>query len=297
MDRGVFVTGNCHTAGVGAVLRTVLREARPELTVSCEPMPKFGSEDEELAFLHKISQTADVFISTADMKITRNSNFEKLGLRLVTYPPILFTAFHPDFTHLYRRLNREPINPGYNSSIIAWCYLNHIDPKDAIRLFNENVFKALGYFDRWNRSAKALSERFVKNGMNFDRFFLRVKRAGVFMHTMNHPGTVATQALTKEIGAKLGISPALFDQPMYIPDFLAGMDWPVYPEIGDHLSVAGRYLWRVGQKMMTLGEYIEFSFGNYRRVGFNKDDCALTGQDAFPETLDKVLGSYLGVSN
>ena len=59
-----------------------------------------------------------------------------------------------------------------------------------MRLYNGETYAALGYFDVWRKAVDNLRGRWELDGYmsdDFRRFFDKIKRGGVFMHSFNHP--------------------------------------------------------------------------------------------------------------
>jgi hypothetical protein len=69
---------------------------------------------------------------------------------VVYCPRINFAAFHPDLTYVQNRgtFVQSPLSD-YNSKIVLFGYLRGLSVGDTLRLFNANVYEALGYFNFW----------------------------------------------------------------------------------------------------------------------------------------------------
>jgi hypothetical protein len=85
------------------------------------------------------------------------------------------------------------------------------------------------------------------------------------MHTIDHPDIVLMTEVAKVILHHL--NRPYHDEAPYPVDVLANMSWPVYPEVGEQLGVAGAYRFRPTDSYATLdlNEYLEEVFASFRR--------------------------------
>jgi len=83
------------------------------------------------------------------------------------------------------------------------------------------------------------------------------------MHTINHPVIEVMFDMARALLTHL-------DQPIYAdvappPDNLASVVWPIYPEIGERLGVAGSYLFKPSEehKPLELIDFLDRSLGYF----------------------------------
>lgn len=205
-----------------------------------------------------------------------------LGVKVLKIPELNFRAFHPDLRAATNVKTKLLVAGHYNSQIAVWAYHSGLSITDTIKLFNRRVFGALGYMDCWLEGVADLRARFSNAGMEsseFERFFLRVKRIGQFMHTSNHPRVEALVELARVIARRLGGHPGRTESDISIPDALTYAQWPVYPEIGDELGLHGNYQWRFSShdkvcEIDGLEAYIIFAHQCYADQGIRPADLA-----------------------
>ena len=119
---------------------------------------------------------------------------------------------------------------------------------------------------------------------------LHMTRHSPFMHSMNHPKILAVATMAETACPHGWTAGSDLDDPVYIPDGLAGAYWPVYPEIGERLGLSGSYDWTWNQQRMNLPEYVRHAYANYDKLELDPDTVVLAG--AARKRLDSVLGAY-----
>lgn len=228
----IGVWGACDTGGLSASLALLLHNYE----VSALRPP---TEDNlRNAWIESMQERVDILVVPISWQqpgwelAVQLDELRKAGLQVVSYPLIVFRAFHPDMAYAYRGALANLISPPYNSKIVAWSYANKVSISQVVIFFNESVFSALGYFDIWNQEVSKLQLEFEKCNLDFQFFYWKVKRMGAFMHSFNHPKIQAIVALAKCITMKIvGRNEAMTNTSLEIPDGLAHADWPIYPDI------------------------------------------------------------------
>lgn len=273
MHRRIGVWGICDTGGLTAVLRTVF----PQDTI----VPLIENVD----ITHSVGQL-EILVTPFWRQASEGIlEMERCGrLRIIRYPPVVFRAFHPDLFYVYRKSGHDltEITPPYNSGICAWCYFKGIPAERTTSLFTREVFSALGYFSQWDVSVANLKAEHEKCGFDFRSFYLKVKRHGAFMHSINHPKPVALIELGKQIAMKLGAPQEILDEPIEIVDALAHINWPVYPEIGEYYGLRTAYRWMPDQPEappLGLADFIEKSYRAYAELDLKYEDIFFEGME------------------
>lgn len=290
----LIVSSNCQTGGIAAALK----EIAPSEEVAAVPLPGHMSES-ETALVEKL-KTADVWISAGqwdllDRHAIRDHNPR---LRLLKIPVIGFAAFHPDLYYARRRSDDAYTPYHYNSAIGVWCYQHKLPVEKAAQLFNEASYRALGYLDGWAASVKHLKALFAITDLkdDFDRFLLRVKRSGNFMHSVNHPRAEVLAHLGRIIALRLGAGARVLDMEFEVDDGLGQNVWPMYPEIAASLSLPSHgYRWRIHDiiRLNTVADYLTYAYNGYVEQGIGPEDLYIVnGNDTL---LDSVLGPQGGV--
>jgi hypothetical protein len=185
-------------------------------------------------------------------------------------PSPLFFGYHPDFCDL--EAGGRELNPRYGSgynSVLAYAAFQHgMNEADALALYREDVYDALGYFDAWCAARHFFVQRYEQFGFDIASRFIAWTRNGAFMHTPNHPKILVLRDLAALILERMGMD---IIQAEAIPhDNLAkGAVLPVYPEIGIRLGVRGNHLFKRGDayRFASLRDFIGESFKMYRACG------------------------------
>lgn len=288
MARNLILAGNCQIGGITATLKAIFPNDNFRVTkvVSLD-------QEQEAKVVDEIKQ-ADACIITASAAergfLDKYASTE--GINLLKVPAITFPAFHPDICYVKNAATNTFTRRHYESAIGVWSFKKGLDIVDAQKLYTKEIFRDLGYFNRWSPSVEALKKSFENCGFDFNDFYLNVKREGVFMHTMNHPKAFTVVRLAKLLAVQLGAPKSILNKDITINDGLAVTVWPIYPEIGNHYAVHSSYDWLIGGKSLSsLAEYLEFQYND------------LAEQKIVPEELtpvydqklyDRVLGAKIG---
>ncbi|MBV9858888.1 MAG: hypothetical protein JO038_02115 [Alphaproteobacteria bacterium] len=292
MGRSVVVSSNCQTGGLGACFQALM----PQDDITAIPM--ITNPGQDATGLIEALCRADIWIALdyQDFLTTHAITNRNDRLQCIAIPSIDFGAFHPDLCYAGNASTNTLTLPHYNSAIGVWAYKNCIEPSDAVRLYNAASFRDLGYLDCWNSTATELRQAFVRAELPFDKFFLPVKRSGVFMYSTNHPKISALAALAKIVMRRIGEGDMIFDKPVEVSDALAGdVLWPIYPEVAEGLALPGGcYEWTFPGRTYLSGieAYLEWSYQNYETQGIRPSDIY------FNKNLDRyhsVLGPQVGV--
>lgn len=248
-------------------------------------------------FISKLEH-ADIWISLRELEWAKNFGFkERPGFQFLRVPSINFTAFHPDLCYARNVLDGTFTKCHYNSAIAVWAYNHGMEVADTVRLFNRETYARLGYFQLWDFNLQALRAEFNACGLDFTRFFLAVKRNGLFMHSINHPMAHAIDQLAKSLAVKMGAPDSLFDWDLKLSDSLIfDAVWPLYPEIADYYSLpGGSYDWKLGGTWLRgLDAYLEHAFREYEAQQIPRNGLEILNRDDAFHT--QVLGPLAGIS-
>ena len=182
-------------------------------------------------------------------------------------PCFSFTGYHPDCCYVTaegERITDGLIGP-YHSMIALAGYKEQIGPAATARFFNDRLFEQAGYYRQWLAQRDRMIERFGTFGYDISGIFRKAGRGRSFMHTIDHPDMMLMTELAKVVLRRLD-RPYRDDAPLPV-DALADMSWPVYPEVGEQLGVAGAYRFRPTGKYnaLDLNEYLEEVFASFGR--------------------------------
>ena len=265
VNQEIYTSSNCHTGGFLAALRCFL----PGRDIGALTFPN-PNDEKEVEEFRRALRCARIWITTGRLHLCTN-----LPIEVIKIPDLNFRAFHPDMRQAINAKTNLLTTHADNSQIVVWAYNNGLSKTDTIKLFNRNVFGALGYLDCWSdcvADLKILLANAEFTSDEFERFFLRIKRMGQFMHTFNHPRIEALVEIARIIARRLGADPECIDSDIVVPDALTYAQWPVYPEIGNELGLRGNYHWRFynphkNYEINGLDSYISFAYQSYADQG------------------------------
>lgn len=286
MSRNIIIIGDCQIGGISATLKSIF----PEDNVT--PINCLLASDEKI---FKLVENADYLIynhyNPPDFKEINDK------LLLIKFPTIYFPAFHPDIVNIFKKPTNEAIVEHYNSAIAIWCYLNNISIDVAIRLYNNETFFKLGYYNVWEKSIISLKKEFESCNFDFYRFIMNVKRDGVFMHSINHPKIKTLIQLGRMIGEKLGGEEYIYNIEYNLIDGLGNNTWPVYPEIGGLLSSSSSYSWVIYDRFVSgLNNFIKRAYTYYESEGLTLDNILIKSNkfvNLDMDILDLILSEQI----
>jgi len=288
-NRRVVVSSNCQTGGIAASLQVIF----PEDEIIPLPLPAFACNRAEIRFAEKISK-CDIWVSIGGYDLPEKFGFAD-QVQLIRVPILRFSGFHPDLVYARQISTGELIVPHYNSAIAIWAYQNKLEIDDAEKLFNKNTFTELGYLDHWGPSVNQLAQRFENSDLKFSDFILSMRREGLFMYSLNHPKLMAIARLSKLVARKMGAGADVFEKYIDINDGLNDVIWPVYPEIGDSLSLYSSYSWKMGEGQWIKGirSYLEYAYESYAQQNIAPSDIVSVQIDE--HRYNQVLGNCAGI--
>jgi hypothetical protein len=286
----VGVLGNCDTAGMANALRVLM----PDRQIVPLTLPSDAAQ--------RTQWLADL-PHQADLVLVNNTVF-KGGLRpmlephlslIRRYPTSHFSAFHPDCCYVGLKASNKLISPAYNSALCVAGFVRGLSQEQVLGLFRGEVFEAVGYYNGWEPSVKKMQEEFTESSMEFRPYYLKVKRLGTFMHSINHPKIETLITMARMVAMELGASSSVLEMPVAMADGLAGLDWPLYPEIGEFYGVRGRYLWKIDGEVLGLEAFVARSFARYAELGLTADSIFFS-HPSFHERFSALLNER-GIGN
>ena len=268
----IGVVGSCQAPGIGIGLQQLLPDHQV-IAIEGAAARRENYLEQAAAALHDCPivfshHLADDFgpLST-DVLRHSHDNFHMV-------PNIAFTGFHPDCIYLNdgRRVYQSPMQD-YHSAIAAAAFALGADAGTAVRLFNDNVYRKLGYFEEFTKARAFLGQTIAEAALNVSMEWPQWMTRAPFMHSINHPKGFVLASIAKLMAVKTKLmwyTPSFLD-PVY--DALS-IDpvWPVYPELGAALKVQGSYLFKrnggpdfaTGRGVfITLQEFVAESYAAY----------------------------------
>lgn len=294
----IGVLGACDTGGMSFSLKAML----PSYDITPLIMP---AADQRPGWAAALPSQFDRLAINKGVLSANKALLAATGLPMTVYPQLYFRAFHPDCCYAGRTSDRNLFrlsqNGAYHSALCIGSFLRGLPASETITLFNHDVFAELGYLSAWDECTKEMSKEFVDTDLDFRSFFLKIKRSGAFMHSFNHPKIGSIVLVARMLAASLGASRAFAEREIAVGDGLAGLNWPLYPEIADNYSLRGAYLWSHGDKWLGLADYIATCYAHYEELGITPETvffrpAQLPGSiRARPERAgDGVMNPYRG---
>ncbi len=286
----ILITGNCQVVAVAKSLEYL----HPNAKVSAFAETQINEPDFHERFLAACT-SADFMIGMpgSSLRHAMPDIDSAVKARKIEIPPVVFRGFHPDCVYAFNSDDSvvSSVSP-YHSAILLWAYKHKKSQLQAQSLFRDDVFAALGYYETYDLEIAALIDSFSQTGINTRRWWQKLRRLGVFMHTINHPRAIVLASLAVEISESLQL-PDRHDVALerYVQDeWLAGYVWPVYPEIAKVLGTSGSYTFRLGKlNFHDLTSYVEASWEAYSEVDFENLRCPRIYDERFSEILQSAL--------
>lgn len=274
--KNILVTTYCQTMGLASALRSLFPLAKVEAR---EPLRK--DEEDPAAFARRLAATdAWINVEIGDEYYTgAEASAANPKLTYVRVPLVEFDVFHPDLCGVTDGASSVM---KYTSRIAAWTYSKSVAPAKAAGYFNATTFANLGYLSRWDPAVTRLKANFAASDLkdDFDWFYRRIKRTGVFMYTQSHPKPYVLAELAKLVAVRLGRERGVLDLDISAHDKLSLFIWPVYPEIARNLSVPSNgYVWKIDddRRVEGLETFLAQSYGAYQTKGIAPDTITIPG--------------------
>lgn len=219
-----------------------------------EIRPRFGDFD-QIVIAPRVKSVVGEEVSTSD--------------RILWMPHVWFQGYHPDICYLGASgpIARGAIGP-YHSVIAFAAYALGLSVEQTLRLFREDVYSALGYFDAWGAAREGMLRDFDEHGYDLRPLLPAWVRQGPFMHSVNHPKIRVLMDLARMLLRKAG-RPVHESDIVPQDNLVQGPVFPVYPEVASRLGAVGSYVFKRGAtyRTKTLAEFVGESFEIYRSLG------------------------------
>jgi hypothetical protein len=262
---------NCQGEGIGAALEAMLP--------GCEAVSfhsHFAKIDERKRAEYMAALLdCDTIVSTpygADMGPLSNARLGRVAKQLLVLPPLHFRGFHPDTIYVFDRKGGHLLSPtgDYHSRIAVVGFLAGLSPRETASLYNALVFARLGYLDYYEQDFVLQAERFRQYGVDGAAMLRRLRGAGCFMHSMNHPKPGGLAEMARIVCSMIGADPVPVDGDA-LPDLLqAHPTHPLFAEIAAAIGVPPEGMFTrgtmpvVGRRRIETEDFVEGSFAAYR---------------------------------
>jgi hypothetical protein len=276
----IAVIGNCQAFGLAYAMKVM----NPNAVV--DHFSAIGRAKATMDLLVKTLDTYDYVFSHDFLAghVRGGGDSEELRRRLpkvTPTPAITFAAFHPDLVYIQDKSEPlhgfifGPLGP-YHSALALFAYRAGLSVEETRAMFNENVFRAVGYLDVWNDAARELVEMSKRYGVDLSADLMNWTRRGVFMYSMVHPKSFVLFDIARRMWEKVGLQPPSADFGYYeIHDLARAEIFPVYPGVAKVFGAQGGYLFKLQNHhlansvgdFLNLPQYLAASFKTYEKVG------------------------------
>ncbi|WP_341582302.1 GSCFA domain-containing protein [Marinobacter metalliresistant] len=261
----VNLVGNCQTHSVAEILPYLLGDCRVNRV-----------ETEDVCGALKAQKNTD---NAINIVISNQRNIQAASniFNIVDVPAVVLPDSLPDCVHVGVK---GPIGGNLHSFITSTCYLLKISKENCYQLFNERVYKNLGYNSACKGSICSL-ENIVTPLFEQDAKKVIEKWRSInskVMHTINHPKLFIVQDLLKAAFRKRSIEFRNVDACEFALDPL-GKNL-VFPSLSDDFFESGHHptdiFFKEGQglggRVLSLYEFIERSFQFYEKNKYQNND-------------------------
>lgn len=245
----IVVIGNCQAEVIAEGMRFFKPDAFSKHILSWEIPRWYDNVD---SFINDLKSFDHIFSHNVDLSPYLPGGLQELKERFtnaIEIPTVVFPAYHPDLVYVYRGQGSgeavfSPIG-AYNSAIALFGYKKDLSAYQTIRLFNEAVYRKLGYFDMWEASQNALLASGRDAGLSLASLFPKWTRSGCFMHSINHSKIEPLIDISKLLLGKVLGNVADADwRPFIVDPLQKDAVWPIYPEIAEKFGLPGSYMFR-----------------------------------------------------
>ena len=300
----IAVLGNCQNTNLVACIQALTGDVNPaSYEISLENVAKLT--EEQLSALVVDHDFLFAQNSIADFIITQ---YPEASGKIVRVPHVTFNGYHPDLVYIGVRNCDEPLTGPtwhYHSSIALYSWLHGFNVSETLKLYTNETYERLGFFDYWKAAEQALLQEGDACGLPLDGLLAEWATRGCFMHSYNHPKLFATADVARALLQKIGLPTLSIAAEEYIVDMFQerGWVWPVYPEIGNRHRVKGNYVFRTptfvcppGKSVLTYGlkEYVEQSFAEYAKFSRGDLICSRLEWPQYRELQPPTTGHTAG---
>lgn len=267
----VTVIGNCQVGTVARLLQAMTGDIRAQsLELNSSLAERIGQGQFDLAPL--LDKADLIFIHPGDtLQQAIARDYPQHVARLRLFPPIGYSAFHPDSTYVAIRDEGPLQGPmaDYHSSIAFWAWQSGWSVEEALTLYRHEVYERLGFYDYRESSEQVLIEYGRMTDLPMEPLLHRWRSRGCWMHTVNHPKLPVLADLTAALLRREGIEP-IAGAEAWVEDTLARWaSWPVYPPIARRLGIAGSELFKISRTRCTDDQpVLTMSHADFVRASF-----------------------------
>lgn len=268
----IIGVGNCQLQGMIQCAAAALGLAPAYLHPS-------DFEADPRRFLKLLPNAEMVFVQrTVWAKMIRKmlASSERPNLPVLEAPRLHFAGFHPDVATSEKSAGKSPNLPlgTVNSAILLQAWRDRLSEREAVSMFRDDVYRAIGYYDAYETASALMAEECALSGIDVRPMMERWLKAGTFFYVPLHPKIhvlcdIAFALLRKARIFNGDSADVNVDDPLN-----ENVIWPVYPEIADRLGIEGDYVFRPkhwpsgrpGTAPMELTEFVARTFAGYAQA-------------------------------
>ncbi|MBW6420182.1 GSCFA domain-containing protein [Rhizobium sp. XQZ8] len=277
------IVGNCQIKGISQCLKAMVRDFDIEVIKPADMSTRRPDDASKIFFIQ--NEFAPRF---------HKLNEIRADVDIVYFPGLYFTAFHPDFVYANHGEDRlmGPTGSG-SSAIVIYAWQHGFSVKETINLFNESVFRELGYFSHWEASAAKVIDDGHRTGMDLAEELETWKKSGCFFHCPNHPKVAPLAGISRGIVKRLGLTPKVnYPENLVEDTLISSVVWPQYPEVAKQFGLQGEYIFRGKARendptgnALDLESYVSWCF----KMWADKDPAKIQCDRLLDPKMERIL--------
>ena len=241
------VLGNCQAIVLARCLRALHPDAQI-VAVSWQQLRSPGLIARAKATIGELDAVVTQPLILPGLEAFSPAALKQGTQRCVMFPGVHFTGFQPDAVRVIAN-GLESLIGEWHSALIMAAYRMGLPQARAGELFNAYVYGALGYFDEYAKAQTFLQRAAKQIGWDLAAELKTWPRP--FVHTPTHPRIEVMMDIARGVCGGLGGETA--PDAAAPPDpFVASGAWPIYPEIGKRLGLAGEMTFVSPKQRVTL---------------------------------------------
>jgi GSCFA family/Polysaccharide biosynthesis enzyme WcbI len=291
-----LLLGNCQTRALARLIPALVADAEATgIDYTPQLLKKIAYRDEHLS---KLIEESTFILSHPhdDLLELLKQNFPSASAKIRLLPRIFFAAFHPDAEYVADSHGMHifgPMGP-YHSSIAYFAWTHSLTKVETSRLFCEDTYSKLGYFDYWPLSVQVLVEEGARTDISMEPLIEKWTKQGCWMYSMNHPKLFVLADIARIVLTRAGVEVIPGVEEYAYDELKNNYVWPLYPEIGRRLNLEGHYSFKPAAPkdvfdesvpMMELEKFIDASFEAFSKYPANE----LAGQRSKSDWHLKLL--------
>jgi GSCFA family/Polysaccharide biosynthesis enzyme WcbI len=298
-NKKFLLMGNCQVRGLGRLMRAMTGGAEVRAIEAVpEVIKRLETRDIELSIL--IAECTLIFVHADAVTLQAlEKNFPADYPKVRLIPKVGFAAFHPDMDYVEDSKGAHVFGPlgAYQSTLAFFCWKQKFSKAETLRLFCEETYETLGYFEYWALAKSILINEGVLTGIAMEPLVEKWSRSGCWMYSFNHPKLLVLADIAKALLEREGIK-TLPGVEEYVDDEMNSSSvWPIYPEIGKRIGLAGHYLFKrfvpfelrdMPVSMMTLAQFIDESFATFSKYAPDELTCHRLRSSRYENLLAKL---------